>query len=105
MTGKRIKLRNRGGLDRENNKTICTKQSLLVQAPYLSFSRNEEGLAVEVKSIIKINVGFFELEVLLEDSDKTIKFLQIKLEKIVNLVECKDQLHYIRNQSKLFLTF
>ena len=32
----KIKLRNTGGHDRERNKTIGIKQSLLVEVPYLS---------------------------------------------------------------------
>ena len=33
---RKIKLRNSGGHGRENNTTISAKQSLLVQAPYLT---------------------------------------------------------------------
>jgi hypothetical protein len=61
------------------------------------------------KSVIKTNISFFQLGVLLGDSDKTTNFLQdsglITNDTIKNVVGCKGQLHYMRNQIKLFRTF
>ena len=76
VAGCKIKLRNTGGSDRKKNKTLSTKQSLLVQGPYLSLWKRRMTCRQGEKSFNKTNIGSIELGVLLKDSDKTIKFLQ-----------------------------
>ena len=46
--------------------------SQFAQAPYLSVWKRRMACSQDERSVIKTNVGFFKLGVLLEDSDITI---------------------------------
>ena len=49
-----------GHHDREKNKTIGTKQSLLVQVPYLGLLKRRMTCSQDEKGVIKTNIGFFD---------------------------------------------
>ena len=66
-----------GGHDKEDNTTIGTKQSLLVQAPCLRLQKRRMTCSQSEKLILKPKLDSLILQIILEDSDKKLSFTKI----------------------------